>query len=157
MPTAWFIVTPPPPPQHRYTSFLKDNAGNPGRPVVSAWCLTELISAFIYDILQPIVRQLTIFIKDSGAAISRTYSPLHTWANSLYSQLMSNGYTLSFLMANVLHHDTSWIVDPFSIRLLIGHHSPDRIGHHASTYFPNQFEVYIWAYRTSFAGSICWT
>jgi hypothetical protein len=44
--------------------------GNPGRPIISTYnCPTERISSYIDDLLQPLVKRLPTYIKDSTATL----------------------------------------------------------------------------------------
>ena len=50
-------------------------SGNPGRPIVSACsCPTELVSSYLDDVLQPFVKNLPSYVKDSTDVLRKIHS-----------------------------------------------------------------------------------
>ena len=71
---------------------------SPGRPIVSACsCPTELISSFVDDILQPLVKKLPSFCKDTDDVLVKIDQCKIVFMN-LFSPWMSNHYIQLFLM-----------------------------------------------------------
>ena len=70
-PTAKHLVVTTPRTSRFYMLPKIHKPNNPGRPIVSACCCpTENISAYVYEVMAPFVKQLPTYVKDTSHALS---------------------------------------------------------------------------------------